>query len=61
LLSTPLHSDAVTFGYGVVASSGMDFHHADGALTGALIPAEAGIQRGDLSLNCKPGCRFSPA
>jgi hypothetical protein len=29
LLSTPLHSDAVTFGYGVVASSGMDFHHAD--------------------------------
>jgi hypothetical protein len=29
LLSTPLRSDAVTFGYGVVAFSDMDFHHAN--------------------------------
>jgi len=29
LLSTPPHGDAVTFGYGVVASSGTDFHRAD--------------------------------
>ncbi|HXH50598.1 MAG TPA: hypothetical protein VNM47_14755 [Terriglobia bacterium] len=29
LLPTPLRADAVTFGYGAVAYSGMDFHHAD--------------------------------
>ena len=28
LLPTLLRSNAVTFGYGVVAFSGMDFHHA---------------------------------
>jgi len=28
LLPTPPRGDAVTFGYGVVAFSGMDFHHA---------------------------------
>src|SRR3972149_2503139 len=44
-LPPPPRGDAVTFGYGVVAYSGMDFHHADVApLTGALIPAKAGIQ-----------------
>ena len=29
LLSTPPHGDAVTFGYGAVAYSDTDFHHAD--------------------------------
>src|SRR5687768_7944807 len=29
LLPTPLRADAVTFGYGVVAFSGTDFHRAD--------------------------------
>src|SRR4029434_2446322 len=29
LLSTPLHSDAVTLGYGAVAYSDTDFHRAD--------------------------------
>ena len=31
LLSTPPHSDAVTFDFGAVTSSGADLHHTDKA------------------------------
>ena len=37
LLPTPPHGDAVTFGYGAVAYSDMDFHHADVALSWAQL------------------------
>ena len=38
LLPTPLRADAVTFGYGVVAFSGTDFHRADMAPSRAHSP-----------------------
>ena len=38
LLPTPLTGDAVTFGYGVVASSDTDFHRADVAPSRAHDP-----------------------
>jgi hypothetical protein len=44
LLSTPPHSDAVTFGYGVVASSDTDFHRADVAPSRAH---DSGFRRND--------------
>ena len=39
LLPTPLHSDAVTFGYRVLACPDTDFHHADVAPSRAHSPA----------------------
>src|SRR5262245_48193921 len=52
LLSTPPHGDAVTFGYGVVASSDTDFHRAD------VAPSRAHSCRHD---SRHPGSQDTPA
>ncbi|HZA53020.1 MAG TPA: hypothetical protein VE616_02110, partial [Candidatus Udaeobacter sp.] len=52
---TPPHGDAVTFGYGAVAYSGMDFHHADVAPSRAHSFPRARESRYFLSISWIPG------